>query len=87
MDFSELFGTSNINISLMALFSIYHCYAYDLEVGSFVIRLAYESLFSMSYAIYVFRLVDLSYGGGLSSILITDALVEGLMKTDNPTRR
>ena len=56
---------TNINNSLMALFSIYRWYAYDSEVGSFVIRLEYESLCSISYVIYMFMIVDLSYGGGL----------------------
>jgi hypothetical protein len=73
----ELFDMRNISSSLMALFSMYHCcYAYDLEFGSHVISLAYESLCSISYATYMFRLVDLSYGGGLLSVLVTDALVE-----------
>jgi hypothetical protein len=33
------------------------------KLGSCGISLAYESLCSISYAIYMFRLVDLSYGG------------------------
>jgi hypothetical protein len=54
----------NITSFLMALFSIYRCHAYDLVLSSCVISLAYGSLCSITYASYVVRLVDLSYGGG-----------------------
>jgi hypothetical protein len=76
LDISELLGMTNIISSLMALSSIYHCCAYDSELSSYAIRLAHESLCLIDYAIYMFRLVDLSYGGGSSSILVMDALVE-----------
>jgi len=33
------------------LFSIYRCYAYDLELSSCVISLAYGSLCSISYSL------------------------------------
>jgi hypothetical protein len=47
----------------MALLSTYHCCdAYDLELSSYAISLVYGTLCIISYATYVVRLVDLSYG-------------------------
>jgi galactokinase len=67
----------NINNFFMALLSTSHCCcAYDLELSSYAISLLYETLCSISYATYVVRLVNLSYGGCMLSILVTDALVE-----------
>jgi hypothetical protein len=68
---------ANIIDSLMALLSIYRCcYAYDSELSSYATSLVCESLCSISYATYMFRLVDLSYDGGSLFILVTNALVE-----------
>jgi hypothetical protein len=60
----ECLGTRNIVGSLVALFSIYHHYAYDLELSSYTTSLVYEPLCLNYYATYVVRLVNLSYGGG-----------------------
>jgi hypothetical protein len=47
---------NNMKISLMFLLSYYQCsYAYELELSSYVIHLAYRTICSIFHTTYMFR--------------------------------